>query len=138
MVLGSLAQAQCNPKIEAFTKQSGYTFKSDPKCRFWVTFEALSIPRDGMQGSVLIGEQEDVIVLGAVVKLKANLNLSSATLAKLLRLNHELDFVKVGIDNDGDLFLRAELHKASLDVAALKDAFERVQEGSQKVYDATQ
>lgn len=138
MALGTVAQAQCNSATAEFVNASGYKFKSDPECKYFVMFDALTIPHDGLQGSVLIGEQEGIVVVGAVIRLKAHLDLSSATLAKLLHLNHELDFLKVGIDHDGDLFLRAELHKKSLDSAALKEALDLVKNGSQKVYDATQ
>ena len=138
MVFGALGQAQCSSTIADFVKASGYKFNSYlPKC-VWSISDALTIPHDGLQGLVLIGEEGDSIVVGAVIRSKAHLDLSSATLAKLLRLNNELEYVKVGIDNDGDLFLRAEFRKTSLDSAALKDAFDRVKGGSQKVYDAAQ
>lgn len=137
IVLSILGQAQCNSTVTEFVEKSGYKFNTYSKC-VWIISDALTIPHDGLQGSILIGEQDDFIGVGAVIKLKAHLDLSSATLAKLLRLNNELDFVKVGIDNDGDLFLRAELHKKTLDSAAFKDVFDRIKNESKKVYDATQ
>jgi uncharacterized Zn ribbon protein len=138
LVVGVLAQGQCNPTITDFVSKSGYKFEADPKCAFWVSTDALTIPHDDMQGSLMIAERGDIVMVVAVIKLKGNLDHTPATLAKLMRLNNDMLFVKVGIDPDGDLFLRAELHKKSLDAETLKDAFDRVKNGSQKVYDATQ
>ena len=138
MVLGGLAQAQCNPTITDFVKNSGYKFDADPKCAFWVSSDALTIPHDDMQGSIIIAERGDVVMVVAVIKLKGNLDHSSTRLEKLMRLNNDMLFVKIGIDPDGDLFLRTELRKKSLDAETLKEAFDRVKNGSQKVYDATQ
>ena len=37
-----------------------------------------------------------------------------------MRLSNDLDYVKIGIDNDGDLFVRAELRVRMLDAAEFK------------------
>jgi acetaldehyde dehydrogenase (acetylating) len=69
-----------------------------------------------------------------VVQAKANLDLSADLLLKLMKLNNELEFVKVGIDNDGDLFVRAELRMASLTAEDFSSAAKGVVEASTQTY----
>ncbi len=51
------------------------------------------------------------------------------------QVNNDVDFVKVGIDSDGDLFVRSELRMASLTDDELKDTVNRVVQATSKVYD---
>jgi len=94
-----------------------------------------SVPRgDGLSGVMLFAEQGDVVVVGTVLRTKAKLNLSADLLLKLMQFNNDLDFVKVGIDHDGDLFVREELRTASFTAEDFKDSITRVVAASNKVY----
>jgi len=137
MVLGALGQAQCNTRVGDYLKQSGYTFKPDKTCKYWINQDALAIPHQGLQGSILVADESGILVIGAVVRLKANLEPSTANLTKLLKLNHELDNIKTGIDNDGDLFVRSDIPPKWIDAELIKTALKDVINGASKAYEAT-
>jgi Putative bacterial sensory transduction regulator len=109
------AQEACTSKIQEFVDKSGFKFTVAQPCKVWIISDALTIPRgEGLQGLLLIAQEDELGIIGTVVQPKAKLNLSSDLLLKLMRLNNDLDFVKTGIDADGDLFVRAEVHMSSL------------------------
>jgi hypothetical protein len=138
MALCALGRAQCNTRVADYLKGSGYTFNADKACKYWIISDALAIPRDGLQGSILIADEKDFLVIGAVVRLKANLDLSAAMLTKLLHLNHDLAYVKVGIDNAGVLFVRAEIRQKWVDAELFKASLQDVISGSNTVHQAIQ
>jgi hypothetical protein len=133
-----LASAQvCASKVEGLLEQTGYTIKVLAPCRSWMATDATSIPKgDGLSGVMLIGESGDAVVIGTVLRTKARLNLSTDLAIKLLQFNHDLDWVKVGIDHDGDLFVRQELHEANLTELDVQNAFKTVAAAGEKVYAA--
>ena len=127
---------ECTSKLQEFVNSTGYTIKVAKPCTVWMATDALSIPRgEGVTGLLLIAQEGDIGIVGAVVQPKANLNLSADLLLKMLQLNNDVDFVKVGIDSDGDLFVRSELRMASLTDDELKDTVNRVVQATSKVYD---
>jgi hypothetical protein len=103
----------------------------------WVISDALDIPRNGLQGLILVSEENGMLIIGTVVRPKATLDTSAATLLKLMQLSNDLDYVKIGIDNDGDLFVRSELRARMLDAAEFKAAVQNVIKASAKTFAAT-
>jgi Putative bacterial sensory transduction regulator len=137
MVGAALGQAQCNTRVGDYLKQSGYSFTSAQNCKYWINQDTLSIPRQELQGAILVADENDGLVIGAVVRLKASLELSTANLTRLLKLNHELDYLKVGIDKQGDLFVRAEIDARCIDAEQFKARLKDVIDGANKAYEAT-
>jgi hypothetical protein len=137
LVLSGLSVAQCATRTNDYVNASGYKVNTAKPCTMWFISDALDIPRNGLQGLILIAEQSDMVIVGTVVRPKATLDTSAATLLKLMRLSNELDYVKIGIDNDGDLFVRAELRVRMLDAAEFKTAVQNVISAGAKAYAAT-
>ena len=137
LVLCGLSAAQCTSKTNDYVKASGYKVTVAKSCSAWFIEGALDIPHKDLQGLILIAEQSDMVVIGTVVRTKATLDTSAATLLKLMRLSNDLDYVKIGIDNDGDLFVRVELRARMLDAAGFKTAVQDVISASAKAYAAT-
>jgi hypothetical protein len=137
MVLCGLSTAQCTSKTTDYVNASGYKITVAKPCAMWFITVALDIPRNGLQGLVLIAEQSDMVIIGTVVRPKATLDTSASTLLKLMRLSNDLDYAKIGIDNDGDLFVRVELRTRMLDAAGFKTAVQDVVSASAKAYAAT-
>jgi hypothetical protein len=57
-------------------------------------------------------------------------------MATLLRLNAEIDYVKVGMDDDGDAFVRIDLNARGLDQQEMKDNIEQLAAAADVVYAA--
>jgi hypothetical protein len=134
--LGGQGLAQCPTKINDYVNASGYKFSVAKPCSMWLISDAVKIPRDGAQGVLLVAEEGEMLIVGTVVQLKAKLDVSAPALLKLMRLNHELDYVKIGIDNDDDLFVRLELHARKVDAADFKAAIATVITAAGKIYTA--
>ena len=135
-VLSAPALSQeCTSKLQGFVNKTGYKIKVAKPCAVWAATDALTIPRgEGATGLLLIAQEGEMAIVGVVVESKANLHLSSDLLLQLMKMNNELEFVKVGIDNDGDLFIRTELHMPSLTEADFKVAVKNVVAGSAQIY----
>ena len=99
-------------RIEGLIKTSGRTYVATGTGT-WV----IETPK----GKMLVAAGDTFIVGGFIVAPKSALPKTEAGLLKLLTLNHTLDFLKVGTDEDGDLFLRTELPLRSLDQTAFNE-----------------
>lgn len=137
VTLNGLGLAQCTSKTDGYVTSSGYKVSVAKPCAMWFISDALDIPRNGLQGLILIAEQNDMVIIGTVVRPKATLDTSAATLLKLMRLSNDLDYVKIGIDSDGDLFVRVEVRSRMLDAAEFKTTVQDVIKASAKAYAAT-
>lgn len=70
---------------------------------------------------VIIAVQGDLVVIFTNPMKKGQFATSQEALMKMARMNHELDFVKVEIDDDGDFAVRADI-----DSGATPAQFKRV------------
>jgi hypothetical protein len=111
---------------------SGYNFKQSPKSdKVWVVdFKGKSLA----SFKVVLATQDDLLVTFVTVTEKKRLPTSSEFLAKLLKFNHSLDRVKIGIDDDGDLFVRTDVTIRVLDNQEFKLNIEQVAAAADEVY----
>jgi hypothetical protein len=72
------------------------------------------------------------VVLGVIVAAKKNMRLTSDLSFKLLRLAHATGYVKVGLDDDEDLYVRTELRVRMLDLEDFQAAVEDVNSDADK------
>ncbi len=128
---------ECSAKITAFFAGSGYKPIPTKQCGVFFIADALpDLPHGGLQGMLLIAEdaKSDMLMIGTVVQPKADVDLSQASLLKLVQLSNDIDYAKLGIDNDGDLFVRTETSLRITDEASFKQALERVVKAANQVY----
>jgi hypothetical protein len=67
-------------------------------------------------------------------KTNGQIPLTPAVLQTLLRSNHDMDFVKVGLDGDGDAFVRIEISSRLLDAQEFKKIMDQVTAATDAVY----
>jgi hypothetical protein len=77
---------------------------------------------------------DDLLVIFVIVAEKARLGDMQQISYKIARLNHEMDKVKIGIDDDGDAFVRADLTLRILDVRELKDQVTQLAAAADEAY----
>ncbi|HYX70341.1 MAG TPA: hypothetical protein VE825_14485 [Terriglobales bacterium] len=87
---------------------------------------------------ILMTATPEILVMGVVIKKKDALNPTPEMLAGLLHLNHNLERVKVGIDDDGDLFERVEVSVKGLDADEILADLKLVQEAIEPTAQAAQ
>ena len=118
-------------RIGQLLQQSAYSYRSTGDTTW-------TISRTGSNlGSyrIIVAAGTDYLILGVVVAEKRKMRMSQELLFKLLRLNDTAaDFVKIGLDADEDLFVRAELRVRNLDVEDFKASTESVASVSDRVY----
>ena len=83
---------------------------------------------------ILVGGDENYMLMGVVVAKKSQMRMSGELTFKLLRLAHAIDYVKLGLDDDEDLFVRTEVRIRLFDLQSLKDAVEDVSSAADKAY----
>ena len=135
---GALARPQIktDPQVVAkmaqFLERSGYSYKK-AKDNIWVvTFKGKSLA----EINVLVTTVENLIVMGVVIAEKDAMKNSPEMMFKLLHLAHDIDRVKIGFDDDNDLFLRSEVTTKCFELADFKAFMEQISLGADKVHAA--
>jgi hypothetical protein len=122
--------AQSSAKVTQYLKQGGYTYRQAGD-NVWVI---------KMEGNVLknyealVATNEGVVVIGVVMANKKDFNPANDLYFKLLKLNHERDFMKIGFDNDDDLFVRTEQKVRNLDLGEFQALIEQVKSATDLLY----
>ncbi len=121
---------QNSAKVEQLLKQTGLNYKTVSDNVWVVKTKGKVLPEFDM----LVAENQGVLVVGVVMLNKKNLKLSPDLLFKLLKFNHTKDYVKVGVDDDDDLFVRTELNLKHLELQEFQVVFNSVVVQADAVY----
>ena len=108
-----------------FVKHSG------SKTAAW-TIDRRGIERGEFQ--VVVTVKSDLLIVFVTVEQKARLQRTPELDQKLLKMSHQFDFAKIGIDDDDDVFVRIDTHLRLLDSAALVEIVEQVARVTDIVY----
>jgi hypothetical protein len=122
--------AQTSAKVDQWMKQSGYKYKKASETVWVVASKGNALP----EFETFVATNENVVVIGVVMAKQKNLKMSEDLLLKILKLNHDNDFVKIGIDEDNDLFVRLERKVRMLDLEEFKSCYAEVVAASDNVY----
>jgi hypothetical protein len=82
---------------------------------------------------ILLGVQDNFIIVGIIVTQKGSFSESGPAMKSMLILANELDFVKIGIDDDGDLLVRTEWKGKSLTRSEFTEMVEGVVTAAKRV-----
>ena len=119
-------------KLAQILERSGYPYRKAGDNVWVVSFKGKSKP----DIQVFVTSAENLIVMGTVVAAKASMKVTPELMFKLLRIVHDIDRVKIGFDDDEDLFLRAEVINKCFDVDEFKSSMDQISAGTDKVYAA--
>ncbi len=76
----------------------------------------------------------DIIVTFAILAKKATIQKTPKFLETIAVANHEYDYVKIGLDKDGDLFVRIDTLMRVTDAGEMKSVIEQVANASDEVF----
>jgi len=131
-----ITQSKTDPqlvsKLAQILERSGYPYRKAGDNVWVVSFKGKSKP----DIQVFVTSAENLIVMGTVVAAKASMKVTPELMFKLLRIVHDIDRVKIGFDDDQDLFLRAEVTSKCFDVDDFKSSMDQISAGTDKVYAA--
>ena len=85
---------------------------------------------------VIGANQGDLLVVFVTVAKKEHIEMDLDLASKMLSLNNDLDQVKIGIDDDGDAFVRTDISIRTLDQQAFKEMVEQVAASAEETYAA--
>jgi hypothetical protein len=119
-------------KTAQFLEQFGGTYTKVSDAVWVVPFKGKTI--NSLEVLVVVSPESNLLVLGATVVKKKNLKQSQALLYRLLKYNHVADYVKVGFDDDDDLFVRADLNAKTLEFQSFKEILEQVGAVADELY----
>jgi hypothetical protein len=122
--------AQTSAKVDQWMKQSGLSYSKAGETVWVVKSKAKSLG----EFETFVATNEDVVVIGVVMARQKNLKMSQEALLKMLKLNHNNDFVKIGIDDDNDLFVRLERKVRMLDLEEFIACYMELVAASDNVY----
>lgn len=130
-------QAQTSPAAEARVSalltagNIKFTKLSSPKNVAW-TINRRGTERGEFQ--VVATVKSDLLIVFVTVEQKARIQRTPELDQKLLNMSHKFDLAKIGIDDDGDVFVRIDNHLRLLDSAALVEVVEQVSRVADIVY----
>ena len=127
------AQDKSSPtRISQLLEESGYPYTKAADSVWTIPFEGKAL----FKFNVVVSTQQNILVLFAIVAEKKKLRVTPEMMQRLLRLNSELDRVKIGIDDQGDAFVRVDLSIRVLDSQELKANIEQVAAAADEVFAA--
>ena len=126
----SAPSSPCGAKVVQLLTASSYQFKTHSSEVWSITFSRESLK----DFRVVIATNKELVVMFVIVAKKAQMDITSEFMHTLLRFNHQFDQVKIGLDDDGDLFVRTDSTCRLLDVAELKANIEQVASSANEVH----
>jgi hypothetical protein len=119
-------------KTAQFLEQYGGTYTKASDSVWVVPFKGKSL--GSFDVYVATDSKANLLLIGVTVAKKQNLKSSQTLFHQLLKYNHSADYVKVGLDDDEDLFLRAELNAKTTDFQSFKETLEQVAAATDGLY----
>ena len=144
VTLGSSGAATDEPallaKISQLLSADGYSYTQPPSHSDVWRIERTAKTLKNFK--VIVAASNDsnsnlVVIFVTVVRSK-DMRLTPEFMTALLHLNDGLDRIKVGIDRDGDLFVRTDVTGRILDAQELRTQIEQVATSANEVYEAAQ
>jgi len=120
-------------KLETLVKASGYTSSKVNDNVWTIDFAGKQLPRIKLILSASGKDKDGLFVIFANPADKSRVPATMNFMQVLLKANHDFDYVKVGIDADGDVFVRADIPD-SADGAYFKGIVEQVAAATDQLY----
>lgn len=117
-------------RVEQLLQQSGYNYRKVSDGVWVIERQGKNLPKF----TIIFASGTGFLVAGVIVAPKNTMNVTSEMMFKLLKLNHTFDYVKIGFDDDDDLFVRWEVKTRQLDLQEFKEGVERVSADADQTY----
>jgi hypothetical protein len=118
--------------IDTLLGQSDYSYSRKTSNVWTIDFRGKSFPNF----KVVISTGTDLVVMFVTVVSKKDLQVTPEAMQTLLKLNNNLDRVKIGFDSDDDISVRIDLSDRVLDLQELKTNVEQLAASADVVYGA--
>jgi putative sensory transduction regulator len=123
----ALAQSE---SMDAMLKQTGYNYTTHNATTWSVDLNRKSLGKV----KVILSTGGDILVTFVIVAKKAAIHKTPQMMDTLLTANHDYDYTKVGLDKDGDMFVRIDMPLHTVHSADLKAIVDQVANASDEIY----
>ena len=132
LCLAALAQVALAQSMgmDAMLKQTGYAYTTHNP-----TTWSIDLTRKNLgKVKVILSTGSDILVTFVILAKKAQIQKTPPLMDALLTANHDYDYTKIGLDKDGDMFVRIDMPLRTVDAAELKSIIDQVANASDEVY----
>lgn len=126
----------CKDRINSLIKETGYPLRVNAK-RDDVWAMNLDMPHV-KNNKLIMSIGSDLLVTFVTLVRKRRLPATSDFYFKALRFDDTLDRVKIGIDRDGDLFVRIDSTCSEMTPAEFRRVVDQVKSSSEEIYSQIQ
>ncbi len=130
--LGAEASA-LSARLEELVKGSGLKSNKVNDTAYTIDFSGKQLAKIKVIVTVTNKGNEGIVVIYTNPAGKAQLGSSTSLMSAMLKANNEFDYIKVGIDSDGDAVVRGDIPSTS-DVAYFKRIVEQVAAATDELY----
>lgn len=123
--------AASSAKVTKLLDDTGYTFTRKTDNVWYAVINRKTLKNF----KLIVTTQDDLMVAFVTVAPKARIKKTPEFIETLLKFNNSLDFVKVGLDRDGDIFVRTDASVRTLDAQQLKEIIDQVAASANEVYE---
>jgi hypothetical protein len=132
LCLAAVAQVALAQSVgmDAILKQTGYAYTTHNPTTWSVDLTRKNLGKV----KVILSTGSDILVTFVIVAKKAAIQKTPQLMDTLLTANHDYDYTKIGLDKDGDMFVRIDMPLRTVDAAELKSVIDQVANASDEVY----
>jgi hypothetical protein len=130
LCLGSRPALAQSVGMDAMLKQTGYEYTTHNATTWSIDLTRKNIGKI----RVILSTGSDILVTFVIVAKKAAIQKTPQMMDALLTANNDYDYAKIGLDKDGDLFVRVDTLLRTVDAPALKDVINQVANSSDELY----
>jgi hypothetical protein len=116
--------------MDAMLKQTGYAYTTHNATTWSVDLNRKNIGKI----RVILSTGSDIVVTFVIVAKQAAIQKTPQMMDALLTANNDYDYAKIGLDKDGDLFVRIDTLLRTIDAPALKGVIDQVANSSDELY----
>ena len=128
-VLTQVGSAQAI-SMEAMLNETGYKYNTHNATTWSIDLNRKNLGKV----KVILSTGSDILVTFVIVAKKAKIQKTPQLMDALLTANHDYDYTKVGLDKDGDMFVRIDMPLRTLDGTELKAIVDQVANASDEIY----
>jgi hypothetical protein len=124
------SQAADAAKVEKLLKASGYTYTTHSANTWSVEFDRKNLGKF----RVIVSTGSDLVVTFVILAKQAAIDKTPQLLETLVSSNHDYDYAKIGLDKDGDMFVRIDSPLRLIDAKELKSIIGQVANASDELF----
>ncbi len=121
-------------KLVSFMQQDGFAYKTTSSPTVFVVHFTGTNLKDIKVVIALGGDEDSDLVVFVTVTPKATMPTTADFRYTLLKMNHEYDQVKVGLDRDDDLSVRIDGSMRVADATYVKNVINQIKNSSDEIY----